>query len=143
MIFDNKKNTNIKLYFDKEYFLVGEYIKGNIEIQVNSKTILSGILIEIFLTESWRIKDGENNNSDYYKKKIVTYNLDLKKLSNFKSIDNDILLSNGLNFIPFNFRFSEENIPSFEYPLPEKRAFIRYDFNVTIKDYFPIFKRKY
>ena len=132
MIFDNKKNTNIKIYFDKEYFLVGEYIKGNIEIQVNSKTILSGILIEIFLTESWRIKDGENNNSDYYKKKIVTYNLDLKKLGNFKSIDNDILLSNGLNFIPFNFRFSEENIPSFEYPLPEKRAFIRYDFNVTI-----------
>jgi len=70
MIFDNKKNTNIKIYFDKEYFLVGEYIKGNIEIQVNSKTILSGILIEIFLTESWRIKDGENNNSDYYKKKL-------------------------------------------------------------------------
>ena len=127
----NKSKANIIIHFAKPYFFVGEYIKGNIEINSNSSALIRDITIEILITEDWRITIGDNK-GDSYKKRVVFFKLDLKK-KEFRVIDDEnILLPVGISFIPFNFRFSEENIPSFEYPLPEKRAFIRYNFVVSI-----------
>ena len=126
------ENAKIQVYFNKNFFFVGEFISGNIEINVKSDTIIFGITIEIFLTENWKIKDGEKDNSENFVKKIVTYNIDLNRINELKKVDDKFLLKKGINFIPFNFRFSEENIPSFEYPLPNKRAFARYSFTVNI-----------
>ena len=132
MISYKQENAEIQVYFNKNFFFVGEFINGNIEINVKSSTIIFGVTIEIFLTENWRIKDGENNNSENFVIKIVIYNIDLNRINELKKVDDKFLLNNGINFIPFNFRFSEENIPSFEYPLPSKRAFARYTFTVSI-----------
>ena len=128
-----QEKAEMQIYFNKSFFFVGEFINGNIEINVISNIIISGITIEIFLTENWKIKDGENDNSENFVKKIVVYNIDLKRIKDLKKVNNNFLLNNGINFIPFNFRFSEENNPSFEYPLPNKRAFARYTFTVNIK----------
>jgi len=77
MISYKQENAEIQVYFNKNFFFVGEFINGNIEINVKSSTIIFGVTIEIFLTENWRIKDGENNNSENFVKKIVIYNIDL------------------------------------------------------------------
>ena len=130
-----KQNANIKVHFVKNYFYVGEFIKGNIEIYLNSTAIISGILIEIYLSENWKVKDGSSDQGSKTMtngKTVLTYNLDLKRMNKFKMVDNDILLPSGINLIPFNFRFSEELNPSFEYPLPNKRAYLRYNFNVKV-----------
>ena len=129
------QNAKVTLFFDKPYFYVGEFVRGTIEINTNALISISGILIEIILTEHWKLNDSSN---DYDKtltdaKTIVTYNLDLKCLAKYKTNNNKYLLPYGVTLVPFNFRFSEENNPSFEYPLPGKRDFLRYNFRVNVK----------
>ena len=139
-----QENAEMQVYFNKSFFFVGEFIVGNIEINIKSNTLIYGITIEIFLTENWKIKDGENANSENIVKKIVVYNIDLKRINCLKKVDNNnFLLTSGISFIPFNFRFSEENIPSFEYPLPNKRAFARYTFRVNINSSYLSGSRSY
>ena len=129
-----KQKADIRVHFDKNCFFVGEFIKGNIELNINQTTIISGIIIEIYVSENWKVKDGPEDNLKMMSstRTIVNYNIDLKKLKQFTFIDNDILIPNGISFIPFNFRFSDECTPSFEYPFPNKRAYIRYNFVVKI-----------
>ena len=136
MISYHQKRAQMNLYFDKRSFYVGEFIKGSIEINLDSVGLITGVLIEIFSNEMWKIKDYKeiNNNmanSMNDRKLIIRYNLELSNFQ-FKKIDSNYLIPQGTSFIPFNFRFSEENFPVFEYPLNDKRAYSRYDFTVTI-----------
>ena len=132
MITYRREQANVKLYFSKPFFYVGEFIIGNIEIYLQSSAIINGILIKITLNEMWKINDLDTN-SNNYNKTIINYNLDLRNFKNLTFINGtDILLPPGRTKIPFNFRFSEEHCPCFEYPLPNKRASLRYNFSVTI-----------
>ncbi len=132
MISYRREKANVKLYFSKPFFYVGEFIVGNIEIYLQSSAIITGILIKITLNEMWKLNDLDTN-SNNYSKTIINYNLDLRQFKNLNFINGtDILLAPGSTKIPFNFRFSEEHCPCFEYPLPNKRASIRYNFSVTI-----------
>ena len=131
----NKSKANIIIHFYKSCFYLGEFIKGNIEINTNSTALIKDVIIEIFLKEDWRIKEGQGeiNKSDNYEIRVVNYKLNLNKIQNLRKIDNEqYLLPVGITFLPFNFRFSDETIPCFEYPLPEKRAYIRYNFVVNL-----------
>ena len=129
----NKSKANIIIHFEKSCFYLGEFIKGNIEINTNSSALIKDVTIEIFEKEDWKIKDGDSNKSDNYNTRVVFYKLDLKNIYNLRKIDDEqMLLPVGITFIPFNFRFSEDNIPCFEYPLPERRAYIRYNFVVNL-----------
>ena len=144
MIYNNQQNTSLKVYFDKLCFFVGEYIKGNIEINLNSDTEISGITIQIIPEEYWKVKDGSEYKSNLVNNNnIVNYNLDLKTFKQYNYNNGKIKLPSGISFIPFNFRFSENNCPSFEYPKPEFRAYIRYNFNVTIYTKFETRKGSY
>ena len=129
------QQAKINLFFDKPYFYLGEFIRGTIEINKNSEISLSGILIEIILLENWKIDDNSGDNSQIMNdsKTIVNYNLDLKSLEQYKIDNNIFLLPAGITLVRFNFRFSEEYNPSVEYPLPGKRASLRYNFSVKLK----------
>lgn len=130
---NQKLKENIMIHYDKPYFFVGEIVKGNIEINASSSSLIKDISIEIFLLEEWRIKEREKDKIDSCKKRVTIYNLNLKSLNILRQIDQDnLLLPMGITFIPFNLLFSEENIPCFEYPRPENRAFIRYILTVSI-----------
>ena len=124
----SKQNTPVKIYFAKQFFYLGEYIKGSIRLDTTSSITIAGVLIQIFKCERWKT----NGTSDECKKLIVNYDLDLTQLKNFKRHNNEIVLRNGSNYIPFNFRFSEDNVPSFEFPHQRNKAFVRYSFNVNI-----------
>ena len=132
--YNNKKSkVNILIHFEKSFFYVGEFIKGNIEINTSSSAIIKDITIEIFITEEWKLKEGDKTKTFSDKKRVVLYNLNIKSLKVFKIVDEDnLILPIGLTFIPFNFHFSEQNIPCFEFPCPDKRASIRYTFIATI-----------
>ena len=132
---EKKFNKKIKIYFTKTYFYLGEYIKGNIEIITEKVSIVSEILIEIFVIESWKVKEktDEEPKKMNNKKRIVKFLPYLYKIKNFKITDAGLILPKGKNLIPFDFRFSEENNPVFEYPLPSKRAYIRYQFTATVE----------
>ena len=132
--YNNKKSkVNILIHFEKSVFYVGEFIKGNIEINTSSSAIIKDITIEIFITEEWKLKEGDKTKTISDKKRVVLYNLNIKSLKVFKIVDEDnLILPIGLTFIPFNFHFSEQNIPCFEFPCPDKRASIRYSFMATI-----------
>ena len=68
-----------------------------------------------------------------HNKKIIKYILNLKKLKNFEIIDdNCILFKKGKNIIPFDFLFSNQFKPCFEYPFPPKRAHLRQDFCIKL-----------
>jgi hypothetical protein len=130
MISYNTQKADIKLYFLKPFFYVGEFIIGDIEINLKTSAIITGITIKISANENWKIDKSDNNSNNYYKT-IINFNLDLKNFKHLNFINaKDILLPQGKTKIPFNFRFSEEYCPSFEFPLPDKRAFVRYTFSV-------------
>ena len=132
---EKESNKKIKIYFTKTYFFLGEYIKGNIEIFTEKVSIISEILIEIFVIESWKVKENtdEEPKKMNNKKRIVKFLPYLYKIKNFKITDAGLILPKGKNLIPFDFCFSEENNPVFEYPLPSKRAYIRYQFTATVE----------
>ena len=128
-----KPKANILIHFEKSFFYVGEFIKGNIEINTSSNAIIKDITIEILITEDWKIKEGDKNKTCSNKKRVLFHNLNIKSLNVFKSIDEDnSILPIGLTFIPFNIHFPEKNISCFEFPSQEKRASIRYTFIATI-----------
>ena len=136
MIPNFQQNIKLNLFFNRPYFYVGEFIKGNIEINTNSNILLSAIIIDIISTENWTFKNTSDDSKIQTmneKKSIMQFSVDFKSLKDFPLIDNDILITSGISLIPFNFRFSEENSPSFEYPFPNKRAFIRYSFCISLK----------
>ena len=87
------------------------------------------------MIESWKVKEKEDEEPKKMnnKKKIVKYLPYLNKIKNFKITDSGLVLPIGKNLIPFDFRFSEEFNPIFEYPLPSKRAYIRYQFCVYVE----------
>ena len=126
---DKKPKASIILHFSKGSYLPGEFIKGNIEISTNLTTTIQGILIEIFQIEDWKYGNEDKN---FVKRKIVSFNLNLKNNKNLKFIDNNIILPEGITFLPFNFRFSENTCPCFEHPHPDYRSFIRYSFCASI-----------
>ena len=125
----------VKVFFAKNYFYLGDYIKGDIEIITDKISVVTQILIEIYAIESWKVKEKEDEepNKMNSKKKIVTFLPYLNQIKNFQITDNGLILPIGKNIIPFQFRFSEENSPIFEFPLPSKRAYIRYEFRVDVE----------
>ena len=129
----NNAKTTLDVHFDKSYLFVGDSIKGTIEICSKSGLVIEELTIEIFLSEEWKFREGNINKSDYYKSSIEFYILDLKQIKNSKIIEGgNILLPPGITFLPFDIPFSEENFPCFEYPSPDKRGFIRYNFEINL-----------
>ena len=127
----NKPVVNITIHYNKSCFFLGEFIKGHIEINTSISALITDIEIEIFLKEYWKIQ--YNNIIDNFTNRVVDYKLNLNKINKLRKIDEQqMLLPAGKTLIPFNFRFSEENIPCFEYPLPQNRAYIRYNFVVNL-----------
>ena len=136
MIPNFRPNIKLNLFFARPFFYVGDYIKGNIEINTNSNILLSAIIIDIISTENWTFKNTSDESKIQTmneKKPIIKYNVDFKSLKDFQIIDNEILITSGISIIPFDFRFSEDHSPCFEYPFPNKRGFIRYSFCVSLK----------
>ena len=120
----NKSNSMI-IETNKEYYFKGEIIEGNIILNCNSNLNLCDISISLYLKESWiiqetsTIKYGEKNNQ-----LLSKFDIGLNKLLN--NNNNLSLLLAGRYTFPFKIELPNYLQPSFEYPIPNRSAYLRY-----------------
>ena len=112
----------IKFELNKEFYLPGDTIEGNI-IFDNTKNIkVNDITIYLYQKESWfiqetaEIKYGEKNNQ-----LLCKYFIDFKEYLN----NNGILIP-GKYIFPFKIKLPNDLEPSFEYPYPNRYSYLRY-----------------
>ena len=126
---DCKQTLDLKLYFKKPEFFVDDYINGTLLLESERPSIVEKIVFEINMLQEYKI---EGNAPVKYTENICTFDLDLNKGKTLSQIQNCYVMPGGKNMIPFNFKFSNELLPCFEFPLSDKYAFLRYQFNVKV-----------
>lgn len=120
------KNTKILIIeTNKEYYFKGEIIEGNIILNCISNLTLNEISIALYSKENWiiqetsTIKYGEKNNQ-----LLSKFDIGLNKiLNNNKDIN---VLVPGRYIFPFQIQLPNYLQPSFEYPIPNRAAYLRY-----------------
>ena len=107
-----------------DYFK-GESVEGNIILNNQLPIVLTDIYINLYLLESWIYQEtssqsyGEMNNQP-----LLCVQVGINKILN---IDTELInLSAGYFNFPFKFQLPNYLQPCFEYPLPEKRGYLRY-----------------
>ena len=112
----------IKIELNKEFYLPGDTIEGNI-IFDNTKNIkVNDITLFLYQKESWfiqetaEIKYGEKNNQ-----LLCKFLIDIKEYLN-----NNMVLIPGKYIFPFKIKLPNGLQPSFEYPYPNRYSYLRY-----------------
>ena len=124
-----KQNLEVKLEFKTDFFYIGEPIKGNLLLKSERPSIIEKIVAEIRVAQSWKIN---SDNPLVLYGQIGDYELDLSQAPSLNSIQGCYVMPGGENNIPINLKISNDLAPSFEYPVGEKFAHIRYSFNIRI-----------
>ena len=126
---DLKQNLQIKLFFEKKFFYIGDPIEGKLILISERPSIIEKITFEISCIQSWKY----NSKSPFvFKEKIETIELDLSHASSLNPIQGCYVMPGGENIIPFKFKISNNINPCFEYPLGDIYAYLRYSFDVQI-----------
>lgn len=126
------QEVNLVINFEKPYYFAGENIKGNIEINLNSKIAISGISMKIDLIEYWKLKNNSENRSNYT---IFFLDLNLKSFEQQINNSSKYIFPAGITILPFNIDFTANDCSSFECKKTEFNAYIEYIFNVTVHSY--------
>ena len=112
----------IKFELNKEFYLPGDTIEGNIIFDNTNNIKVNDITLFLYQKESWfvqetaEIKYGEKNNQLLCKNFI-----EIKEYLN----ENGILIP-GKYIFPFQIKLPDDIEPSFEYPYPNRYAYLRY-----------------
>ena len=126
---DCKQVLNLRLYFAKPQFYIGDFIKGTLLLESQRPSIIEKIVFEILAVENWSI---EGNPPASWSEIICSFNLDLNNGKTLQKIQGCYMMPGGKNKIPFNFKINRQLFPSFEFPLQDRFSFLRYHFNVKI-----------
>ena len=126
---DCKQKLELKLYFMKPEFFIDEFISGNLYLKSTRPSIIEKIVFEINVVEEWNL-DGKSPTK--FVQNVCSFNLKLEKCTTMSKIEDCYVMASGKNVIPFNFKFKNEVLPSFEFPLGDKYAYIRYLLKVNI-----------
>ena len=126
---DCKQVLVLKLFFAKPEFYIGDFIKGTLLLESERPSILEKIVFEINKVENWGF---EGSQPVSHSEIICSFDLDLNNGKTLTKIQNCYIMPGGKNKIPFNFKINKQLLPSFEYPLQDKFAFLRYHFNIKI-----------
>ena len=127
----NSKSNLMKIETDKEYYFKGETIEGNVILDVLFNITLSEITMSFYMNENWLIQEtstvkyGEKN-----KQLLSKFDLGINKILN----DNNEIktLSPGRYVFPFKVELPNYLQPSFEYPIPNREAYLRYSLESEI-----------
>ena len=126
---DCKQKLILKLFFNKPEFFIDEFISGNLYLKSTRPSIIEKIVFEINIVEEWNL-DGKSPTK--LVQNVCSFNLKLEKCTTMSKIEDCFVMASGDNSIPFNFKFKNEVLPSFEFPLGDKHAYIRYHLKVNI-----------
>ena len=116
---------SMKITLDKEIYFQEETITGNIWLELLFPIILSDIKLSLVLTEQWTYLRTEE---DVYSEKneVYLYNCLLNIRNIFNIPTTEMQLTPGKYSFPFAITLNKDVLPSFEHPLKNKRAFVRY-----------------
>ena len=134
----NSFSDFISIELNKEYYLYGETIEGNI-IFNNTKNIKPNYFsINFYKKESWFVQE---TTEVYYGEKenqlICKFIIDIKQYLN----NNEILIS-GKYVFPFKIKIPDDIEPSFEYPYPNRYSYLRYSLICESNPYIPELKHQ-
>ena len=126
---DCKQILDLKLYFAKPQFYIGDFIKGTLLLESQRPSIIEKIIFEIVAVENWTL---EGTSPSTWSETICSFDLDLNNGKSLQKIQGCYMMPGGKNKIPFNFKINRQLFPSFEFPLQDKFSYLRYHFNIKI-----------
>ena len=125
----NSNSDLIKIELDKEFYLPGETIQGSIMINCIENIRLNTISISLLHKECWFVQETtEVKYGEKYNQSITQFNIDIK---NYIKDFNEILVSGNYVF-PFKIDLPHDLEPCFEYPYPNRYAYLRYLFKCEL-----------
>ena len=117
----------LQIVLEKNIFFPGECIRGTIQLKSNQTLKFGQILYQVKQTEYWNFKKSQSKNINKTNQNPI-----VNLLLNYPNLAN-ISLANGIS-IPFSIQLPSYVIPSLEYSLVDKQAFIRNELNVRIDE---------
>ena len=107
-----------------DYFK-GESVEGNIILNNQLPIVLTDIYLNLYLLESWIYQETSSQlYGEMNKQPLLCVQVGINKILN---IDTELInLSAGYFIFPFKFKLPNYLQPCFEFPLPEKRSYLRY-----------------
>ena len=121
-----QKNELMTLTLNKDGYYENQLISGVISLETNYEFTLKEINIHIEILQSFRIEESKNKClNNYFQTKILSKKLNISKIFKSQNYQN-IIVKKGIYSIPFDIFLPEKIPPSFEYPVENKKTFIRY-----------------
>ena len=121
----NENNELMTIETNKPYYFKGENIEGKIIITCLSKIILNEITLSLYSIENWIIQETSTMKYGEKSKQIISkFDLEISALLNNKKYTQ--ILPPGTHIFPFIIELPNYLQPSFEYPLPNRSAYLRY-----------------
>ena len=134
----NSNSDLIRMEVNKEFYLNGEIVEGNI-IFDNIKNIkVNDILICLYQKESWFIQETmEVKYGEKFNQLLSKYDIKVNEYLN-----NDEILIPGKYIFPFKIPLPDYLEPSFEYPYPNRYSYLRYILQCEFLPNFPELKNQ-
>ena len=123
VVFQN--NRPIIITTTKIDYFKDDDIEGKIVLQNQIPIVLSDIYLNLYLLEGWTYQESQNQlYSDLNRQPLLCVKVGIGKILNINS--ELINLSTGVFNFPFKFRLPNYLQPCFEYPLKNRRGYLRY-----------------
>ena len=122
---NNNSNSFMKIQPDKNEYYPNSTISGHIIITIPQDVIVSDICLKFGIFEGWVFTESSEKTITDANKTIITQkNLEIGK---FLKIETSLIsLSKGEFFIPFSIEIPDYLQPTFEYPFPNRKGYVRY-----------------
>ena len=142
---EGKQKLEVKLQLDKFSFYIDETITGFLSLQTERPSIIEKIVVDITLFQKYELNCNSKGASTINLEKICSFELDLN--SSLSKVEGCYILKGGNTKIPIKIELKKDLYPSFEFPLIDKYAFLRYKFDINVfsmsfdKTYFSFYLR--
>lgn len=123
-----QKSKVIEIELYRDFYFPGDSIEGDILLKPLTPLLVEDIKMEFVYQTKFYCKPEEKSKSDYVvrgeRKTVSTQTIDIRKEMNVNA--RYLKFSTSVYRFPFKLKAPANLFPSFEFPLPENRAYIRY-----------------
>ena len=124
-IVQQNMNKPISISTTKLDYFKDDYVEGTIILQNQLPIVLSDINLNLYLCESWTYTESSSQSyGELNTQPLLCVKVGINKILN---IDTELInLSAGMFNFPFKFKLPNYLQPCFEFPLPNRRGYLRY-----------------
>ena len=130
------KSNIMSLEFEKEFYYESQECKGFVDFHPLTNISFGDILIRMRVMECWVFYESEKKtHSEINNQVILEQKLNCHQFFNLQTGQN-IQLPSGTYKIPFSFILPKNLQPSFELPIPNRSAYLRYTLTAELLNSF-------